>query len=71
MKTREEVKELRGVAEAELARRLEQAHEELFNLRFRHATRQLDNYREIPRVKRRIARIVTLMRERELGGETE
>ena len=71
MKTREEVKELRGVAYAELERRLDQAHEELFNLRFRHAARQLANYQEMPRVKRRIARITTLMRERQLGGETD
>ncbi len=71
MKTREEVKELRAVAHVELARRLEQTHEELFNLRFRHATRQLANYQEIPRIKRRIARLMTLMRERELSGETD
>ncbi|MDH4068479.1 MAG: 50S ribosomal protein L29, partial [Dehalococcoidia bacterium] len=43
------------------------AHEELFNLRFRLATRQLGNHREIPRVKRRIARIKAILRERELG----
>lgn len=71
MKTREELKELRGVAYRELAKRLEEAHEELFKLRFRHAVRQLANYRELPRVKRNIARIKTLMRERELSGETE
>lgn len=46
--------------------KLEEAHEELFNLRFRLATRQLENHREIPRVKRRIARIQTILREREL-----
>jgi len=51
----------------ELLTKLEEAHEELFNLRFRLATKQLGNHREIPRVKRRIARIKTILRERELN----
>ncbi len=71
MKTREQLKDLRGLAYAELRKRLEEAHEELFNLRFRLAIRQLANYREIPRVKRSIARIRTVLRERELAGEVE
>ena len=53
----------------ELLQKLEEAHEELFNLRFRLATRQLVNYHEIARVKKRIARIKTILRERELGIE--
>ena len=71
MKAREELKEFRGLPYLELAKRLEMAHEELFHLRFRHATRQLANYREIPRIKKTIARLQTLMREREFSGETE
>ncbi len=71
MKTREELKEFLGLPYSELAKRLEVAHEELFRLRFRHASRQLSNYRELPRIKRTIARLKTIMRERELGGETE
>jgi large subunit ribosomal protein L29 len=59
--------EVRGLSSEELIRKLEEAHEELFNLRFRLATRQLGNHREIPRVKRRIARMKTILRERELG----
>lgn len=59
--------EVRALGDEELIRRLEEAHEELFNLRFRLATRQLGNHREIPRVKRRIARIKTILTERELG----
>jgi len=51
----------------ELLKKLAEAHEELFNLRFRLATRQLTNYHEITRVKKRIARIKTILRERELG----
>jgi large subunit ribosomal protein L29 len=59
--------EIRGLNDEELLTKLEEAREELFNLRFRLATRQLGNHREIPRVKKRIARIETILRERELG----
>lgn len=59
--------EIRTINNEELLAKLEEAHEELFNLRFRLATRQLGNHREIPRVKKRIARIKTILRERELG----
>ncbi len=60
--------EIRALGNEELLKKLEEAHEELFNLRFRLSTRQLGNHREIPRVKRRIARIRTILRERELGA---
>lgn len=59
--------EIRTLNNEELLTKLTEAHEELFNLRFRLATRQLGNHREIPRVKKRIARIETILRERELG----
>jgi len=61
------VSEIRALNNEELLTKLTEAHEELFNLRFRLATRQLGNHREIPRVKRRIARMKTILRERELG----
>ncbi len=61
------VEEIRALGTDDLAKQLEEAHQELFNLRFRLATRQLVNHREIPRVKREIARLKTIMRERELG----
>jgi len=61
------VSEIRTLGNEELLKKIEEAHEELFNLRFRLATKQLGNHREIPRVKRRIARIETILRERELG----
>ncbi|MFP3897992.1 MAG: 50S ribosomal protein L29 [Dehalococcoidia bacterium] len=61
--------EIRALSNDELLSKLEEAHEELFNLRFRLATRQLGNHREIPAVKRRIARIKTILRERELSIE--
>jgi len=61
------VEEIRALSNGELAKQLEAAHQELFNLRFRLATRQLVNHRELPRVKKKIARFKTIMRERELG----
>lgn len=59
--------EIRALGDAELQKKLEEAHQELFNLRFKLATRQLVNHRELPKVRRRIARINTIIRERELG----
>ncbi len=61
------VKEARGQSTEELTKQLEESHQELFNLRFRLSTKQLVNHRELRRVKRKIARIKTLLRERELG----
>ena len=59
--------EIKALGDAELQKKLEEAHQELFNLRFKLATRQLINHREIPKVKLRIARLNTIIRERELG----
>jgi large subunit ribosomal protein L29 len=61
------VEEIRALSDKELAKQLEDTYEELFNLRFRLATKKLVNHREIPRVKREIARLKTIMRARELG----
>ncbi len=59
--------ELRGAGDEELVSRLREAKQELFNLRFQVATGQLDNNRRLQTVRRDIARIYTVMRERELG----
>ena len=59
--------EIRAISPEELARQLEAAHRELFDLRFRAATKQLANHREIPSVRRKIARMKTIIAERELG----
>ena len=59
--------EIQALSTEELKKQLEEAHQELFNLRFRLATKQLVNHREIPRVKKNIARLKTIMRGRELG----
>ena len=59
--------ELRELSEQELITRLRDAKAELFNLRVQGATGQLDNNRRLQTVRRDIARIYTIMRERELG----
>ena len=59
--------EFRELDNAELQSRLKDAKEELFNLRFQMATGQLDNNRRLRTVRHDIARIYTVMRERELG----
>ncbi len=60
------VEEMRALSAANLAKQLEESHEELFNLRLRLATKQLVNHREVPRVRKRIAQLKTIIREREL-----
>ena len=59
--------EFRELDNAELQSRLKDAKEELFNLRFQAATGQLTSNRRLCVVKRDIARIYTVLRERELG----
>ncbi|MFC4604713.1 MULTISPECIES: 50S ribosomal protein L29 [Rhodococcus] len=59
--------ELRELTEEELVTRLRESKEELFNLRFQMATGQLDNNRRLRTVRHEIARVYTVMRERELG----
>ena len=59
--------ELRELTGEELVARAREAKAELFNLRFQMATGQLDNNRRLRTVRHDIARIYTVMRERELG----
>jgi large subunit ribosomal protein L29 len=61
------LKEYRDMQPDALKKELEQSHQELFNLRFRLSTKQLVNHREIRRVKHKIARLNTLLTEKELG----
>jgi len=60
--------ELRGFDCIELLEHLDQAKEELFNLRFQAVTGQLDNTARIGQVRRDIARILTVIRELEIQG---
>lgn len=60
-------KEIRNLSDQELQKQLEQSKSELFNLRFQLATGQLENPMMIGLVKKDIARIKTIIRERELN----
>jgi large subunit ribosomal protein L29 len=60
-------KELRQLSEGELLEKEKQLGEELFNLRFQHATGQLENVMRIPQLKRDIARLKTIFKEKALN----
>ena len=62
-------KEIREKSNTELLQEIETLKEDLFNLRFQQATGQLENTARMKTVKKTIARIKTVMRERELGAQ--
>ena len=66
-----ETVELRALDDDELSHDLEEAHQALFNLRFQASTRQLADVSQVGNAKRRIARIRTLVREREILAEVD
>ncbi|MEW6572441.1 MAG: 50S ribosomal protein L29 [Bacillota bacterium] len=59
--------EIREMTDEELVRKIADSKDELFRLRFQLATGQLDNVMKIKEVRHRIARLKTILRERELG----
>jgi large subunit ribosomal protein L29 len=63
--------ELRNLQIGELATKLDDSHQELFNLRFQKATGQLANTARRKEVRKEIARIKTILRERELANQAE
>ena len=62
-----EIDDLRGMNDQELSDELDSVNRELMNLRFRTATMQLANVNEIRKARKRIARVLTVQRERELA----
>ena len=60
--------QIRELADAELETRLVEAKQELFNLRFQNVTGQLDNSARIGQVRRDVARIETILRQREIAA---
>ena len=62
-------KDLIELADEELAQRLKQSREELFNLRFQHAAGQLENTTRLRQVRHDIARIMTVQSARQLARE--
>lgn len=61
------IEEIRALGSEELVKKIETSKQELFNLRLKLSTKQLVNHREIPRVKRDIARMETILKERVAG----
>ena len=63
------VDEMRAASAAELANKLDDSYQELFNLRFQQATGKLANPSRFAVVRKEIAQIKTILRERELAGK--
>ena len=63
MKVADKNKELAGLSREDLTKRLEEARQDLFDLRFKHATGQLEKTAQIPAARREIARILTFMKK--------
>ena len=66
MKKRDEIKELRSLSDSELIERIASTEEELMKLRFRSASGQLEQTAQLTKLRRRIARAATVLREKEL-----
>ena len=63
--------DVRELPTDDIERQLAETREELFNLRFQNATGQLDNYKRLKGLRRDVARLKTVLRERELATEDE
>jgi large subunit ribosomal protein L29 len=61
-------RELKEMSEAELRQKEKEITEELFNLKFQHATGQLENTARLPQVRKDLARVKTLLREKEIAA---
>jgi large subunit ribosomal protein L29 len=67
MPTSKEVEAIRELSDEELGKALDEAYRDLFNLRFRAATRQLERHQAVSLARRRIARLKTIQTQRKLG----
>ncbi len=67
VKLMKKIENLRDLTDEELARKVDDSKDELFKLRFQMATGQLDNLMKLKEVRRTIARVKTIMRQRELS----
>lgn len=68
MKVKEQIKKYAEMGEQELKNELKNLKEEYFNLRFQIATGHLEDYSKINEIKKQIARVKTISREKELSG---
>ena len=66
-KVKTKTEETRKLSDADLAKELEETYRRLFSLRLQQVTRQLTNHRELPKLRRQIARLKTVQRQRQLA----
>jgi large subunit ribosomal protein L29 len=59
--------EIRALSDADMKKQLDEAEKEMLDLRFKLATKQLVNHRQIPALRRKIAQLNTVLKEKELG----
>ena len=71
MKSNKFVEELKSMSTEELNKKLKELKEELFTLRFQHAINQLDNPLKIAQTRKDIARIMTVIREKEIEAQKQ
>ena len=65
------IKDIREMSSVQLEKTLKEQKEELFNLRFQHSINQLDNPMKIVETKKTIARLLTVLREKELAEKAQ
>ena len=65
------INEIRNLSDEEIVKQIESAKEELFNLRFNQATGNLEKPSRINELRKQVARMKTVLRERELDGEVK
>lgn len=63
--------DIRKLSDEDLEKELEETHRRLFSLRLQNETRQNPNHRELPRVRRQVARLKTIRRERQIAAARE
>ena len=66
-----EIKDVRTLGDEEIKKKIDETHRQLLDLRFKAATKQIKNHREIPQSRRDIARMKTVQREREMGARQD
>jgi large subunit ribosomal protein L29 len=66
-----EVREVRGMTTEDIRRKVDETYEELFNLRFQYVMGQLEDHNRLTALRRDIARMKTILRERELAAQME
>ncbi len=66
-----DVREIRGMPTQDIQRKIDQTYEELFNLRFQFVMGQLEDHNRLTALRRDIARMKTILRERELAAQME